>query len=583
MTTNLDHIDTLHTQVAVVGGGGAGLRAALAAAEAGAQVTLLCKGLAARSGATAMAGSSIQMGGHPHDISKVSFEDIRREGRYLGDENLIQAQVNDGPDCLEDLLRYGIKFLKDENNDLQYFPAPGLSLPRNVVIKGNGFGMGMGLRRALEKWESAMLLDDMLVCRLFIENGRICGLLALDMRRGKPLLVTAQAVVLATGGYQELWRWTDAEPGLTGDGAYLAYKAGAELVDLEMMQFYPTAFCHPPQAMGGTIGYEDLLHTDGCGGTLLNGKGDIIQEPASQLPLRDELMMRIFAEIDAGRATPHGGVYIDLRRSKKSREEMMQVLGEQMLVPYNNLADFGIDILETPLEVKPFTHYLMGGVRINEYGESNVAGLFAAGEAGGNVQGANRISGNGLAESQVFGKRAGQRAALYAAEINTMQPESGAVQTAIEELLAFKEEKSHPVRPVALKRSIKHIMNAHVNHNRDTQGLQAALKSFAELRKDTLPKMQVLAGGDIFNYEWQEAVEAQAMLDLAELVAASALAREESRGHHIRRDYPESHAEQCRHVLASRKSQNGYQIRHEPVVRVNALPDGAGQGNEKGS
>ncbi len=570
---NINNIDILHTQVAVIGGGGAGLRAALAVAETGAEVILLSKGLAARSGATAMAGAGFQAMGHPQDNLDLVFEDVRREGRFLGDENLIQTMVSDAPKSIEALSKYGIKFLTDKSGKKELTQIPGQALPRNMIIKGNGFAMGIGLRRALEKQANATLLDDMIISSLFLNRGRICGLLALDMRRGLPLLVTAKAIILATGGYHELWRWTDAEPGLTGEGAVLAYQAGADLIDLEMMQFYPTCMCHPPEAYGSCIGYEDLLNIESCGGYLLDGEGKIIQQPSAKLPLRDELMMQIFDEIDAGRGTPHGGVYIDLSRSKVSKEEIKEYLSQQMLIPYNNLTDLNIDIFSQPLEVKPFTHYLMGGIRINEHGETNVPGLFAAGEAGGNVQGANRIGGNGLAESQVFGARAGNQAVVYIRQAQNGTPENLDVQRSLTHLYSFLDKKTFPLRPVDLKRSIKSIMDEYVNHRREEGGLHKALDALQLMRTVDLPRLQVMADQRVFNYEWQEAIEAENMLSLAELVTAGALERQESRGHHRRLDFPNSDPAWCKHIIIERRDDDSYRVKHAPVIRIKPLPD----------
>jgi fumarate reductase (CoM/CoB) subunit A len=557
--------------VLVVGGGGAGLRAAIAAAEGGARVLLAVKGLAARSGATPMAGNAVQAVFDPADSMETAVEDMQRVGRYLGDENLIQALVTDAPERVRDLVRYGVKFEFDTEERFSMLINPGQTHPRNVTMPGNGYSLAYGLRRQAERTESIHLLEDCIVTRLFTTKGCMAGALAYDMRAGAPVLIEARAVVLATGGYQELWRWTDAETGLTGDGAWLAFKAGATLVDLEMMQHYPTVVCHPPELAGVALSYEYLLDPHICGGQLLDRHGKPLLAPG-QVPVRGELSKIIFTAAQEGRAAAHGGMMIDLSPSPLPRETIQAAIEDHEPGIYRHLHALGIDLLEQPVEVHPFTHYVMGGVWINEWGETGVTGLLVGGEAGGNLNGADRISGNGLAESQVFGARAGQRAAEFASGSARRQPDKTAVQVEIERLEGLMhrgadQAQGGTVRGIELKRRIKALMDAHVNGLRDEAGLKTAIGALQRLQNEAVPFLGASPGPPLFNLDLQEALEAEMMVDLAQWVAAAAMERRETRGGHNRLDFPNS-AEKVRHTVVSPDGAGGYQVTRASVVRL---------------
>jgi fumarate reductase (CoM/CoB) subunit A len=564
----------ISADVLVIGGGGAGLRAAIAAAEGGAQVLLAVKGLAARSGATAMAGDSIQAVFHPDDSPAAAFEDVRRAGSQLGDENLIQALVTDAPQRVRDLARYGVKLQTNPEGDLVLIPYPGQSYARGVSVTGNGYSMAFNLRRQALKNDAIELLDDCMVTRLFTSQGRMAGALAYGMRAGAAVIIEAPAVVLATGGYQELWRWTDAEPSLTGDGAWLAFQAGADLVDLEMVQHYPSVVCHPPEIVGVAPSYEILLNQEWCGAQMLDGRGELMLSPG-QMPIRSELSQIIFTALQEGRGAAHGGVMISLAHSPLSREVIRANYDRLEPGVSRHMRSMGVDILEQPIEVRPFTHYLMGGVRINEWCETSVPGLLAAGEVGGNMNGADRIGGNGLAESQVFGARAGQRAAELAANAAHVTPEVGAVATEISRLEGFlsghtSHSSTDPLRGVELKRRIKTIMDAHVNGQRDKAGLSAALEALGQLQAEALPRLRAAPAPLCFNIDLQEAIEASMMVELAQWTTAAALERSETRGCHTRIDFPNLSANDPEHTLISPDGENGFRVGRAPVVRLNS-------------
>lgn len=563
--------ETIAADIVIVGGGGAGMRAAIAAAGCGLKIALLSKGQIARSGATPMACPSYQAAfamEDDRDNPDIAFEDTCFEGRYLGDENLIYALVNEATERAMDMLSYGVKYRKKENGHFLQVVHPGHSYERNLVIVGDGYAMAAGLRREVLKHPDVTLYEDVVVTRLLKVGGRVAGLVGLDMRRGRPVAFEAPAIILATGGYPELWRWTDTEPGLSGEGVYLAYQAGADLVDLEMMLFYPTGLCYPSEVEGTLVQYEGLLTDKYCNGAMLNGLGQPFLPHTDRLPVRDVMMKLMFREIEEGRGTPHGGVYIDLRKSPRTPDEIREILHRLDSLPYNELEDLGIDVLATPIEVKPVTHYTLGGVRINEWAETTVPGLFAAGEVSGNVHGANRTSGNALAETQVFGARAGRRAAEYVSKIERSSLDPADIRNEAVRIMSFLKESPRPQRPIELKRAIKSIMDHHVHYRRDAAGLTDALTQLRFLREDVVPHVRPVSAPLVYNYEWEEALEAVDMVELAEMVVASALARQESRGHHWRTDFPSMRPEWEKHTIVRRAGNEGYVVTDAPVVRL---------------
>lgn len=562
--------ELLSTDVLIMGAGAAGMRAAIAAAENERDVTIITKGQAGKSGATPMACPSYQAAfgtEDKRDSPEVAFEDTCFEGRYLGDENLIKTLVEEAPERAMDLVRYGVRFRKNEDGSFIQVIHPGQSFDRNLVIKGGGYAMASGLRRKVTEIESINLLEDTIATRILSKNGRVGGAVALNMRTGQTVFIQTPAVVLATGGYPELWRWTDTEPGMTGDGAWLGFQAGADLVDLEMMLFYPAGLCYPTEAEGTLVQYEGLLTDKYCGGVMLNGKGEPFLPKTDSLPVRDVMMKLMFREIESGRHTPHGGLYIDLSKSPREPDEIQNILDQLDSLPYNNLADLGVDIQKEPIEVKPVTHYTLGGVRINPKGETTIEGLYAAGEVTGNVHGANRVSGNALAETMVFGRRAGLSASDYAVERNAPSINQNLIDEEVKRIESFLKPCQDAIRPIELKRAVKSVMHEHVNYRRNAEKLRKAIAEFRRMRMEDVPRTRAVSGIRVYNYEWQEAIEATQMVDLGELIAASALAREESRGHHWRTDFPKMKPEWEKHTVVRIERPSSYSVSKAPVIR----------------
>lgn len=569
---------SVQSDVLIIGGGGAGVRAAIAADDAGANVAMLVKGQVAHSGLTAMACPSYQAAmamEEPEDSTEIAFQDVTKEGRYLGDENLIEVLVEEATARALEMEEYGVKLTKTDEGRIFQVMHPGQTFARNLVIRGCGYGMMFGLRRELLRRPQIQTFEDFVATALLMDGERVAGAVALNLRTAEIVVFESKAVIIATGGYEEILEFTDTEPGAAGDGTALAMRVGADMVDLEMMLFYPTCLVWPDEVKGTLVQYEGLMGPRYLAGKMLNGLGEEFLPQIEEryvLPVRDIMMKAMFKEIDEGRGTPHGGVYIDLRLSPRSNEEIFSLLHTLDSLPYTELKDLGVDITKEAIEVKPGTHYCLGGVHINERTESSVPGLYAAGEVAGNVHGANRTSGNALAETQVFGARAGHYAGEYAQGASRPEIDGGQVEREMARLLGFFAERPSAIRPVEVRKRLKRMMQEHMAHRRDEAGMKEALAGVRRLREEELPRVQA-AFTPPYALEWQDALEVANMLDVAEAVVSAALLREESRGHHFRTDYPEPLDEWLQHTIVRMSGDGELTLDTAPVVRLEVRAD----------
>ncbi len=529
------------TDILVIGGGGAGMRAAIAAAEMGKQVVLLSKGPLSRTGITPVAGEGVEGAVNEGDTPEFHYRDTLTAGRGLADENLVYALAQDSVARIQDLESYGARFKKKPDGSYATSLRPGQSHSRNLFIIGGGYGFASTLARKLAEFPNVMILEDVITTNILAEDGKVIGAIYLDVRTGEVHAIESKATILATGGYEELWPFTDTPPDTTGESLVQVYALGAQLVDLEQVLYYPGVVVHPPAARGWLVQYEYLLNPDVLDGRALNGRGEVF---IKGFPARDEFIRAIGREVKNGTASPHGGFYVDLSHSKLSREELTKKL-EDWMHQFWNLKQVGIDLRDDKVEMAPAAHYCLGGIKIDDYGRTNLEALFAAGEITGNVHGANRISGNALSETQVFGKRCAEIACHYADDApanggsNRKALYREVVLAEYQTISRWKECKAEGVRPIALKAKLQDAMNRYVGLERDEQNLLKGLAAVRELRCDMLPRVTTVAIRR-FCYEVQEAYEIRGMIDLAELVILSALQRKESRGHHFRLDYPQT-------------------------------------------
>jgi fumarate reductase (CoM/CoB) subunit A len=570
-------IKEVKTDVVVVGGAGAGCRAAIAAADEGVEVVLLDKGTAGRSGATPCALWSIQApfgerGMDSRDSPEQMFRDMVVGGRYLGDQNIVEVISHTACDRILDLESYGVKFKKTEDGRFYQTPMPGQTYPRSCFIIENGNALSTILAKEASQRRNVWIRNDFLAFHILKRGDRAVGVLGLDVKEGELEAILAKSVVLASGGYTSIWDFSDNPPTMTGDAVAMAYNAGADIVDLEFNQFYGTDVLWPPSVRGTVVLYE-LLAEPFTDANVYNSEGKpVFPKP---LPIRDEAIRIMYREIMEGRGTPHGGLWYDVTKSPKPREEVRRIFEEMTPRHYEFIKNAaGIDLVEEPLEVAPASHYQCGGVYINEKGETTVAGLFACGECAGNYMGANRLAGSALADTQTMGAQAGRHAALAAKK----SPEPRVSRRSLEEegsrACSLFKKKRNPISPQEVKEQIKRVVGRYVAPIRDAQGLKTALNELKRIKSKLIPNMAIPCVAK-YNLEWVDALEANLMVETAELTVGSALFRTESRGHHFRLDHPETDDKRwLKHTVVRMKGgKPSYFTR--PVIYTRMPPQGA--------
>lgn len=570
----LANMPRLTTEVMVIGGGAAGCRAAIAAADAGARVILVCKGSFGRCGTTNLAGSLYAAAiGHsdPADSIEVHYQDTIVGGGYIGDQDLVSVLVHEAPGSVYELEQYGVAW--DKSGDRFYQgPAPGHRFPRCLRYRDrNGWAIQRVLAREVERRGQISILDDFLVTRLLHANAAIAGAMGIDQRHGRFVIVEAPAVVLATGGAGQLYLVTSTETGATGDGLVLGYLAGAEIVNPEMHQFYPTGFVYPESLRGQLVATSSLWTK---GARLYNARGERFMEKSFPLEkenvTRDKIAQAIYSEIAEGRGTPHGGVWLETSWID-GWDEQRYLLSRSFVLPEKL---FGIRT--DRLEVAPTYHFTLGGLKIDAQCRTAVRGLYAAGEVAGGLHGANRLGGNALAECVVFGKIAGRQAAEYARTSSLPPMPAEQVEEEQARLLKLLKDRPNGTRPCHLMGELKRIMWERAGIVRDERGLREALNAIGSLREG-LRRLRVAQEGLVHNLDLAEAVELTNMLVLAKLVVGAGLLRDESRGAHFRRDHPgRDDRRWLANIVAVRKGDED-DFRIEPV-RGARLPRGAGQG-----
>lgn len=546
-------VKKITTDVVVVGGGGAACRAAIGVSDKGLNCIMLDKGRPGRSGATPCALWSIQApmgakGRDERDTPEQFFKDMVEAGRYIGDQNITEMVANTAVERILDMEKYGVNFQKYDDGRFFQTPMPGQTYPRSCFMIENGQHMSTVLAKAASKRDNIDIYKDFFVFDLLKNGNTVVGILGMDMINGEVVAVNAKSTIIATGGYTSLWGFSDNPPTLTGDLLSGAYRAGADIVDLEFNQYYGTDVIWPPSVKGTVVLYE-LMIDEFADGEITDKNGvPIIDKP---LPVRDEAIKTIFNVIKEGRGTPHGGVYFDTTKSPKGENGVREVFDGMTSKHYRFLKDAaGIDLAKTPLEVAPASHYQCGGMYINEKCASTVDGLYGCGEFAGNFQGANRLAGAALTDTQTTGARAGEFAADDAKERGITPIDEKDLTSKTDIINDFLSRKSNAIRPINIKQEILTTMDKYVAPFRDEKGMKKGLSIIDSLRNEA-KKISVPDVG-IYNLELREAIETNLMLDAAELTFGSALFRKESRGHHNRADYPDTDNKEWRcHTIAS--------------------------------
>lgn len=577
--------------VIVVGAGGSGLRAAIAAHEAGAKTAVICKSLLGKAH-TVMAegGIAASMGNlWPEDNWQVHFRDTMRGGKMLNHWRMAQLHAQEAPDRVAELEGWGAVFDRTADGLISQRDFGGHRYARLAHV---GDRTGLEMIRTLQQQAVALGIDVYMECtvtRLLSDGSRIAGAFAYWRENGRFLTFDAPSVVLATGGIGKSYRVTSNSWEYTGDGHALALLAGASLVNMEFVQLHPTGMIWPPSARG-------ILVTEsvrGDGGILKNSDGkrfmfdyipeyykaetaDTIEEadgwyddkvnnrrPPELLP-RDEVARSINAEVQAGRGSPHGGVYLDI--ASRRTAEFIQRRLPSMYHQFRELAD--VDITAGPMEIGPTCHYVMGGVEVDPETEAaGVPGLYAVGEVAGGMHGANRLGGNSLGDLLVFGKRAGEHAADYAGSVagGRQAPREADIEAAEKEATApFSEEGSE--NPYALQRELQQVMNDLVGIIRRSEDMERAIESVREIKQRA--RRLTIEGNRQYNPGWHLAMDLRNMALVSEAIAKAALERAESRGAHTRDDYPATDDEWGKINLVCRESAGDIEIHKQPLPEM---------------
>ncbi len=588
MATNPSY-ETHEYDVLVIGAGGAGLRAAIEASAAGVRTALVCKSLLGKAH-TVMAegGIAAAMGNvWKEDNWQVHFRDTMRGGKMLNNWRMAQLHAMESPDRVLELEEWGALFDRTKDGLISQRDFGGHRYARLAHV---GDRTGLELIRTLQQHAVHKGLDVHMECnvqRLLKDGDRVCGAVGYGRPNGKLVVFKAKAVVLATGSVGKAWKFTSNSWESTGDGITLGLDAGAELIDMECIQFHPTGMVWPTSVRG-------ILVTEGVrgdGGTLKNSEGvrfmfnyipeyfkgetadneeeadawyeDKKNRRTPDLLPRDEVARAINAEVKAGRGSPHGGVFLDIctRRSADYIRKRLPSMYHQ----FKELAD--VDITKEPMEVGPTCHYLNGGIRVDaDTTATCVPGLFAAGEVAGGLHGANRLGGNSLSDLIVFGRRAGLYAAEYVKNLKgAAAVDASQAQASVRELLS-PFERTGGENPYAIHADLQDCMQSLVGIIRTEGELRKALAEIAVF-KQRLTRVTV-AGGREFNPAWHLALDLYSMLSVSEAVTLGAIARTESRGGHTRDDYPMADDRLGKVNMVIRRRGGQFSVTEEPIPEM---------------
>ena len=591
----MTNFDTYNYDVLVIGAGGAGLRAAIEAAANGVSVGLICKSLLGKAhtvmaeGGVAAALANVD----DRDNWRVHFADTMRGGQYLNEWRMAELHAKQAPDRVRELEAWGALFDRTKDGRILQRNFGGHKYPRLAHV---GDRTGLEMIRTLQDHGIHQGISVHMECTIItlLKSGdRIAGAFGYDREKGQFKLYNAKAIVIATGGIGRAFKITSNSWEYTGDGQSLAYHAGAELMDMEFVQFHPTGMVWPPSVRG-------ILVTEGVrgeGGILLNKdkkrfmfdeipelyrnqtadneeegwkytQGDKAARRPPELLTRDHVARCIVREIKEGRGSPHNGVFLDIAWIKQKLPNAAELIKKKLPSMYHQfkkLAD--IDITKEPMEVGPTTHYMMGGIRVNPDTQmSTVPGLFAAGEAAAGLHGANRLGGNSLSDLLVFGKLAGEFAAKYSKD-------NGQANVDEQELTNFAKrvlepfERTEGDNPYQVQYDLQEMMQDLVGIVRKEDELQKAVIELEKLRERSR-KVKV-SGNREYNAGWHTALDLQNLLTVSEAIAKAAIERKESRGAHFREDYPAKDDKNGKFHFIIYKDRDGkMQGRREPVPEI---------------
>jgi succinate dehydrogenase / fumarate reductase flavoprotein subunit len=540
---------THQTDVLVIGAGGAGMRGAISAFDSGSGVTILSKSVLGKAH-TVMAegGIAAALANVDSDDSWEShFSDTIEEGVYISNYRMAEILAKEAPERVRELEEYGALFDRTPEGTIMQRAFGAHSYRRLCHV---GDRTGLEIIKTLEDQllhRDIIFFDEFYVTKLLKEEERVVGVVGLKLDTGEFHTFSSKAIIIATGGCGRIYKVTSNSWESTGDGLGLAYDVGAELMDMEMIQFHPTGMVFPP-------GVKGLLVTEGVrgeGGILLNAQGERFMQRYSpkkmELDARDVVARANYAEIMAGRGTPHGGVYLDI--THRGADFIKRKLPSM----YKQYMDFaGVDITKEKMEVAPTVHYQMGGVRVDpETTATSVPGLFAAGEVASGLHGANRLGGNSLADILVFGKRSGEGASSYAKKVDFGRIDESKILEEVARVKAFIGKGG--LNPYDLATDLEETMSTYAGILRDESGLRNALTKILDLRESS--KETRVQGGLKYNKGLLQCLELPFMTTAAEAIVRGAIERKESRGAHARTDYPKRDPSMRKNIIFKKEKE----------------------------
>ncbi len=550
----MKNVSLIKKDIVIIGAGGAGLRAAIEAKEQGSDVFLLGKEV------LGCAHTGMAMGGMNCALvapaTPAFHAQITTEGGYfITNERIVKAFTEEMPERIYDLEKYGVIFDRRENGEFYVWAGPKQKYPLNVCVGDyTGREMMQGLVDQARKI-GVTYSDEFFVSKLLTNKSTVVGALGINLKTGEFVIFQAKAVILATGGAGRMYEVTTNAASNTGDGYAMALDVGCELVDMEMVQFHPTGMAFPPSSRGVLITEKVRAH----GGILRNVKGERFMEryfpKEKELAKRDEVSRCIYKEVSEGRGTDHDAVYLYVNHWDK--DEILDKIPDV----YEQYRNVGVDITKEPMEVYPSMHHMMGGIRIDEWGKTNIQGLFGAGEVAGGVHGANRLGGNSIAEGQVFGRRAAISAATYAKKAKNITVSQKQVKDEIERVNSFVRRGKGPA-PHEVEGRLKKLMWEYVGIFKDEKGLLHAEKELQSLAAEA-KRMKARTDQRGRNRDLQDCLEIENMIITAQSIVRAGLVRKESRGAHSRTDYPEMKEEWRKNIVVTNK--NG-------TMQTNVLP-----------
>ncbi len=585
----MDEFETKKYDVVVVGAGGAGLRAAIAAADYGSKVALVTKSLLGKAHTVMAEGGIAAALGNvdKRDNWKVHFRDTIRGSKNLANWEMAKIHAEKAPERVKELEKWGAVFDRSEDGKINQRNFGGHRYPRLAHV---GDRTGLEIIRTLQDYavhkENIDVFMEFTVTTLLKSKNTVSGVLAYNRSSGNLKVFEAGAVILATGGIGKAYRVTSNSWEYTGDGHALAHLAGADLIDMEFVQFHPTGMVWPP-SVKGTLVTEGVR---GEGGILVNSEGkrfmfDYIPEVFAaetakteeeadawlkgeegamrppELLTRDVVARAIMAEVKEGRGSPHGGAFLDI--ASRQPADYIQRKLPSMYHQFKELAT--LDITKEPMEVGPTTHYMMGGIKVDAgTAASTVGGLYAAGEAAAGMHGANRLGGNSLSDLLVFGKIAGQSASNYAQKNAHTSPHGDEIKRGIDDALKPFEDGTE--NPYAIHEELQEVMEAHAGIVRTGEGLEKGIRKLEKIRKK-LPNLHA-KGDRQYNPGWHLCLDLNNMIITSLALANAALERKESRGAHTRLDYPNYDDDLGKVNLIIRPSPEGLSVIKSPLSKM---------------